>query len=418
MYRILGVSIVRISLLVFLAAFICLPANYLIHRRLFMPTRVSSAASLAKDTQGTNAKIKEGESLNTRIEASRGGDGETNRKSSEVFVVILAQWRFGSSIIGELFNQNPNMFYVYEPLWVFSREAMLPNHRLTDTYDYQVSPKENFRRVLRGIPRCDFSEDFVTVMNTSGGKLRNKLICENTVDVDNCNMSNSNWLASVCKRSGGRAATKLIRADLNTIKSLIVDDHINVKVVNLVRDPRGATASRVHYDLVLNHRSLDLVALSDQIPKKGRLEPLGYLNNTRPAAESLPAMCDLMQANFRKASNLPSWLANRYKLIRFEDFAENPVNITHEIYDFVGLPLPTTVRDWVAEHTNVSHDQPEESDMFSSMRNARDVAKRWMTDLTALEIRQVEDICHETMQLLGYNAYDELKKSTGGLTSK
>ena len=32
-------------------------------------------------------------------------------------IIIMAQWRFGSSVFGELFNQNSDLFYLFEPLY-------------------------------------------------------------------------------------------------------------------------------------------------------------------------------------------------------------------------------------------------------------------------------------------------------------
>ena len=34
------------------------------------------------------------------------------------FIVVLAQWRLGSSIVGQIFNQNRDVFYLFEPLWL------------------------------------------------------------------------------------------------------------------------------------------------------------------------------------------------------------------------------------------------------------------------------------------------------------
>ena len=42
--------------------------------------------------------------------------GTNNTNSNPKKVVLLAYYRGGSSMLGELMNQNPEVFYVFEPL--------------------------------------------------------------------------------------------------------------------------------------------------------------------------------------------------------------------------------------------------------------------------------------------------------------
>ena len=54
--------------------------------------------------------------------------------SSDLKVVILTRKRSGSSFVGELLNQNPNLFYVFEPLGLLTRMA-LKNYMEDGVYD-------------------------------------------------------------------------------------------------------------------------------------------------------------------------------------------------------------------------------------------------------------------------------------------
>ncbi len=40
-----------------------------------------------------------------------------NRSQSRTHIYLHATWRTGSSFLGELFNQHPDVFYLYEPMW-------------------------------------------------------------------------------------------------------------------------------------------------------------------------------------------------------------------------------------------------------------------------------------------------------------
>ena len=40
-----------------------------------------------------------------------------NRSQTRIHIYLHATWRTGSSFLGELFNQHPDVFYLYEPMW-------------------------------------------------------------------------------------------------------------------------------------------------------------------------------------------------------------------------------------------------------------------------------------------------------------
>ncbi|XP_008579632.1 PREDICTED: carbohydrate sulfotransferase 7, partial [Galeopterus variegatus] len=63
-------------------------------------------------------------------------------------IYVHATWRTGSSFLGELFNQHPDVFYLYEPMWHLW-QALYPG----DAESLQGA----LRDMLRSLFRCDFS---------------------------------------------------------------------------------------------------------------------------------------------------------------------------------------------------------------------------------------------------------------------
>ncbi|NWX31842.1 CHST7 sulfotransferase, partial [Notiomystis cincta] len=63
-------------------------------------------------------------------------------------IYLHATWRTGSSFLGELFNQHPDVFYLYEPMWHLW-QALYPGDAL--------SLQGALRDMLRALFRCDFS---------------------------------------------------------------------------------------------------------------------------------------------------------------------------------------------------------------------------------------------------------------------
>ncbi|XP_003724859.2 carbohydrate sulfotransferase 3 [Strongylocentrotus purpuratus] len=308
-----------------------------------------SGVSDEYETESVENDVREAEEKNLeqdpRVEIS-GGDvmGTVSVSSHEkpVVIIILAQWRFGSSVIGELFNQNSGIFFLYEPLWVVEQMVTLwrlPGPFTPETYFYRT-------KLMVDFANCNFSDEFIGLVNFTnnwGGKFRNRVVCERT-DAE-CNIPDAEWLRNVCLKYEGHLAAKLIRGDLNTIKPLVVDGHFNVKVIHLVRDPRGSAASRINYLYKIANKEQAHPKYSD------RLERLQLLDFEIRHSDSITGMCQWVRETTHPFGQTPEWLKDRYYLLKYEDFANDPTMITEELYKFVGLELPTNVRHWVYRNT-------------------------------------------------------------------
>ncbi|XP_072174275.1 carbohydrate sulfotransferase 3-like [Diadema setosum] len=307
------------------------------------------------------------------------------------FVIILTLWRFGSSILGQLFNQNKDMFYIFEPLYA--------TKKLSQRYHYtDWILKTNQRDIIRKFSKCTFRRDFVGLMDAWGGRTNNRAICQRNIE---CKMQTPDRASDICKRYGGRLATKLIRADLDLLKPLIVDDGINLKIIHLVRDPRGAAASRIKYRITESGLRYGLNSAAPD-----RLQTLGLFSLTPETVQTVRGMCQWIRKNTLLSPELvPPWLKGRYHLVRFEDFADSPLAVTQDLYDFVGLPLREDVKEWVQRNTN-----PVTTDnrIFSTHKNSHSAAHHWVRDLKAMEIKRIEAECNDVLQLLNYTSSNNL----------
>ena len=80
-------------------------------------------------------------------------------------IIIMAQWRFGSSVFGELFNQNSDLFYLFEPLYTTKLRKQKGIGLFTPESRQNMS-----RNILRKLSRCQFDPDFVKILGGWGGK--------------------------------------------------------------------------------------------------------------------------------------------------------------------------------------------------------------------------------------------------------
>lgn len=164
-----------------------------------------------------------------------------------IYIVILARMRTGSTLLGEIFNQNPSLFFIYEPL--ISIDPLLRSGHVDVSQHGNISSD-----LLLGYSRCQFRENLTrSWLRWNGGSVRNSKIvslCEKPPGPKsryrNCSAITVDDMRNICRQSHQRVCIKTIRSDLDYFKPL-VEAGINVKIIHLVRDPRGTANSRRLY---------------------------------------------------------------------------------------------------------------------------------------------------------------------------
>ncbi|XP_071482152.1 carbohydrate sulfotransferase 1-like [Diadema antillarum] len=320
------------------------------------------------------------------------------------FVVILAQMRTGSSVVGQIFNQNRDFFYLYEPLHI--RNDWLAEGRSNADIEKAMS------EVLRNISRCKFSPEFIRRFGAWGGRTKSRALMPLCRAKEDCMNLSPAVVEQICLSFNKRMAIKLIRGDIEQLKPLVENDGVNVKIVHLVRDPRGTANSRLEYNIVKNkeRRGAD----KKQMPRLSvssrngnvffNLEPSRKSVFEEQVAPGLPVLCRWMCSTLRTAQSKPAWLEGRYKLVRYEDFADRPVNVTRDIYEFLKVPPPSEVLEWVWSNT-VDDEQDDElsrKPLFKMHKNASATASKWRLNLQPSEADYVQSVCAEAMRLFGY----------------
>ncbi|XP_054770058.2 carbohydrate sulfotransferase 1-like [Lytechinus pictus] len=346
-----------------------------------------------------------------------------------VFIVLMGRMRTGSTLIGEIFNQNPSIGFLYEPL-----------HAVCDWSKRGVIHKSHFTTaastLLRKLSSCEFPPSFISSISkwTVGGGFRSTLIQPVCAMTNSCRHASSNMLRHQCLKFKKYRGIKTIRADLNMLHRLIEEDKVDVKILHLVRDPRGVANSRRQvYSVDSNSMQRRLAArgyrhrvlrdhpavnpltaqarkpfpfYNDQLPapktRGTRLDILGLMDTSDvfPLLNTIPAYCKWLDSTITLAQKKPDWLKGRYKLIRYEDYAASPLSVTEDVYRYFNMYLDDKVRRWVANNTEgnvVGGDI-----LYGSHRNSSEAAFKWRTAMTSEETSQVETLCGDVMERLGY----------------
>ncbi|XP_066298369.1 carbohydrate sulfotransferase 1-like [Branchiostoma lanceolatum] len=316
------------------------------------------------------------------------------RHSGRATAFIFSQMRSGSSFVGEIFNQHPGSFYLFEPLWA----TLFYNNGTYNVPKWQS-------KMLKGVTDCKFEgledimEFFITTKHFGGFKKSTPLrkLCGNHHKRDFVHQDNYDFVISkkcpipkvnftsvlneACAKSKLNVA-KIIRInDINLFEEIVENGSTieqKVKIIHLIRDPRAVIASRIRvYNL---HRPGPFSG--DLVDKK-----------------AVKALCKRMVENVQTQDGVPNWLLGHYALIRYEDVAMAPVAMTERLYHFIGTEGDDAVFDWLEKNTNAK--KPDESP-YSLKRNSRDTVDAWRRNLSLSAVLKIQNICRDALKMFGY----------------
>lgn len=334
--------------------------------------------------------------------------GELSRRH----ILLFATTRSGSSFTGQLLNQHPEVFYVFEPLYHVQQAFTNSSSRLRRTLDRRALLGA-YRDLLLNLYTCDlhFMENYIhpepqdhmtssLFRRSSSHALCSPPVCGENLDgvsespdeswcPKKCGALNFS-LASVSCLSKGHVAIKTVRVpEVGDLRTLTEDPRLDLRIIHLVRDPRAILASRI-------------MAFSDQF----RAWKIWNATGRQPRYVDLTQItstCKDMTASLTTALQRPPWLRGRYLLVRYEDLALNPKDKAEEIYRFVGLDMDERVQAWITRNTNSNTGSPSDWNYkYSTSRDSRTTAESWRLRLSFDIVRTVQNLCNHTLSQLGY----------------
>lgn len=201
-------------------------------------------------------------------------------------------------------------------------------------------------------------------------------------------------LASECCLSKQHHAIKTVRVrQLETLKPLVEDPRLDVRVIQLVRDPRAILASR-------------MVAFSSKYQTWKTWAQDGQVPEDDEEVMRLKGNCDHIRMSAEVGLSRPPWLRNRYMLVRYEDIARYPMQKAEEMYKFTGIPFSPQAREWILKNTQTTQ---EASGIYSTQKNSSEQAEKWRFSIPFTLAQVVQRVCGPTMELFGYKLVKDEK---------
>ncbi|XP_068169674.1 carbohydrate sulfotransferase 1-like isoform X2 [Antennarius striatus] len=328
-------------------------------------------------------------------------------------IIILATTRSGSSFVGQLFNQHPEVFYLFEPLYhvqlallprlaqsrnMAERRVMLGAARdlLRSLYHCRLNSLESYIRprpanhstdklFRRGASRSLCSPPACEA--ALGPEGQSLVLADEGECVRRCGPLNVSLAIDAC-RAKRHTAIKTVRIpQVSDLRALIEDPKLNLKVVQLVRDPRGILASRIE----TFRDTYRLWRLWRATGRRPHNLDLGQINT----------VCEDFLRSVSTGLSRPSWLRGRYLLLRYEDLARFPLQKTRELYSFLDLVLDQSVEDWILNNTRGSRDLSSRQ-KFTTVRDSAANAENWRVKLTFDMVVYTQTACQQLLDVLGY----------------
>ncbi|XP_037529574.1 carbohydrate sulfotransferase 6-like [Rhipicephalus sanguineus] len=293
-------------------------------------------------------------------------DTDPQQKRSKVERILeVAYFRSGSSFLGQLLSANPRTFYHFEPL------RTLP-----------VGPRLYGREALRGLDYitdffgCDFAKhlDHLRLGIKYPHPFRQNTylwsVCKGIKRV----CLDPEFLNAVCK-AAPMQVMKVVRIGMDTVRRYLLDGPMaaaeELRVVHLVRDPRAIWLSRQRRKWC------------------------------RPRCASATMLCNDMKHDLDIFENISRGFPGRAIQVRLEDLALNTLNVTSEMYNALGLPLTTSVRQFIDSHTHETNVKVQR-DAYATSRNSKDVVNAWKRQIRPEDALHINTACAHVIKRLGY----------------
>ena len=333
----------------------------------------------------------------------KGNESEWNsapRKSSKQKVLILAQGRSGSSFLGEIFNQDKNVFYVYEPLHI--RKTFLK----TGVFQEKGYTLSSFQ-VLDNLFSCSTGklQDYLTFISFpdlsnphfrfASKSLSSPPLCRQEVSERTAVKMELQTLMGVCPQLYHKEVSKVCKQkstivikdlahripykEISELEKLLIK-HQNLHVIYIVRDPRAVLVSMRRIRWISN-------------------EPSARFTDLNSAARNI---CKETTNMLWLVDRLSDQFPTRVHFIRYEDLASDPVNESKQLFSKIGIPLKRRVINWISVNTNSNNTSSKSEPYRVDLRNASVPLYSWRLALNFSDMVAIQNICTPVLKNLNY----------------
>jgi hypothetical protein len=296
------------------------------------------------------------------------GENLASLRAAPVQALVATTWRSGSTFLGDILNSHPATYYHYEPLLHYDIRQARSGVLAADAV-----------KTLKDLMHCNYDR-LGWYLNYGRNHhwlfKHNKRLWKHCIAdtwrsrkrVRNSFCWGTDFLNKFCPLFPFQSM-KTVRLRLNLTQEFVQDPSLNVRVLLLIRDPRGTMQSRKH-----------------------RIWCPG-----NPDCDDPKMLCQDLVDDYHAFQVLVKEFPDRYMTYRYEDFSMDPANNTKEVFKFFGLSMHHKVVQFLDSHT-----KSNKGGVSSTFRDSKTAPFKWREQLTMSEVVKIQDSCKEAMHLWGY----------------
>lgn len=314
-----------------------------------------------------------------------GNEKFSNRRN---IVFIIGQARTGSTLLGDFFNQKDDVLYFFEPLRSVEVYHNISNFRLRDNSSKTLfnGKTEEF---MKSILSCKYHKNQDVYLERldyhlfryNSKKLSSPPFCTKFKHV--CKPVTSLLLNKLCLNKNLNIVVKelefrLPNADLSFIEyiSQKYGKNNRITIIHLVRDPRASFNSL---------KKLEWFTLNHSIYEKR--EDVFITERCKETIKNIDF--------YGVDRNI------RYKFVKFEDIAMDPVQQIKAIFDSTQITFDKSTEEFVKQKT--SKKDSVITDPFSTQsRDINNIKDKWKGEASKDFLEKVEHYCGDLIKRLSY----------------
>ena len=341
-------------------------------------------------------------------------------------ILLVTYFRSGSSFLGDLLQSTPRTFYSFEPLHFMTSGYRAPSERLEEAF-----------YVMNKLFSCSFPELSFYIKWALNADHR-FLFKWNNFLWNSCRNHrrlcyNPSFLKGICLKASVHLM-KVTRLHMKQVKEFI--DREDEKILSWKQNKRiqdkksldeskeGNKTSRTKaLDQTINTKDRTEKDTEDQMSKllSNQLKVVLLVRDPRGIYSSRKSLywckkdscldpsliCQEMEEDLKEFDRLHSQDPDRFTLIRYEDLSLNPEK--EAVYLFQRLSLTFSkerLGQFLRSHTSLpsghSNEKEAQDNPYSTTRDSRTTAFEWIKRLTPEEVSSVQTACFRVMDRIGY----------------
>ena len=414
-------------------------------RQLTSPS--NSTASVTRQTPENTAQIHQTAPLTTKTTAqtpepalklsntnTEPGTKPPISNNTHTNVLIIARWRSGSSFTAKLFSSRKDAYYVFEPLRVsLSAVPQKPAFHNGLNFEYLKNwYHKNYYEELVGLKTEESERDYQrSVIMQNNYTKHVKTVLEQLYL--NCSLS-TDTMKNGLRRSGlnyGRencltknvVVSKVIRMKSVTDIPENLLNNGNLKIVYLVRDPRGIANSRFETwssenKWNIENRSSSMTVLENICKTYDRF--LDDRNSENSKKSKKYNQKSLKLDNIHTPASVD--FKNNVMVVRYEDIAVKPRDLVKKLFEFTGLKMiindkrfsendPIRSFSWLFGSVKIMNNFRTASDSHQTIQNRNPKGKSGYqaTGLPFWAVNQIQNSCSRVFEKFGYKKLNEVE---------